>query len=69
LYAASAYEFYHQWQRDDGRHEDWAALTTAFVVSTITAFIAAKLLLDFKTHCYTAFAVYRVLPGAALLGG
>lgn len=68
MYAASAYEFYSQFKQSGG-HEDWAALATAFVVSTLTAFIAVKWLLGFiKTHRYTAFAIYRILFGLALLG-
>jgi len=49
-------------------HEDWGALGIAFVVSTLTAFVAVKWLLGFiRTHRYTAFAIYRIIAGAALL--
>jgi undecaprenyl-diphosphatase len=69
MYAASAYELYGQFRQSGGHEEDWAALTTAFVVSTITAFIVVKWLLGFiKTHRFTAFAIYRILFGLALLG-
>ena len=49
-------------------HEDWGALAIAFVVSTLTAFVAVKWLLGFiRTHRYTPFAIYRIIAGAALL--
>jgi undecaprenyl-diphosphatase len=49
-------------------HEDWTALGIAFAVSTITAFIAVKWLLGYiQSHRFTAFAIYRILFGAALL--
>lgn len=68
MYGASAYELYDQFKRDGGS-EDWLSLTTAFVVSTVTAFIAVKWLLGFiKTHKFTIFAIYRILFGAVLLG-
>lgn len=68
MYAASAYELYGQFKQGGG-HEDWSALALAFVASTITAFIAVKWLLGYiKSHRYTAFAIYRILFGLALLG-
>jgi undecaprenyl-diphosphatase len=43
-------------------------LAAAFVVSTITAFVAVKWLLRYiQSHRFTAFAVYRIVLGAALL--
>ncbi|MGK9230596.1 undecaprenyl-diphosphate phosphatase [Inquilinus limosus] len=68
MYAASAYELYGQ-LKEGGAHEDWGALGVAFVVSTVTAFIAVKWLLGYiQTHRFTAFAVYRIIFGALLLG-
>lgn len=68
MYAASAYQLYSQFKQGGG-YEDWGSLTTAFVVSTITAFIAVKWLLGYiKSHRYTAFAIYRILLGVGLLG-
>lgn len=67
MYAASAYQLYGAAKQVDG-HQDWGALAIAFVVSTITASIAVKRLLGYiKSHRYTAFAIYRILMGAALL--
>ena len=49
-------------------NEDWAALAVAFVASAVTAFVAVKWLLRYiQTHRFTAFAVYRIVLGAALL--
>jgi undecaprenyl-diphosphatase len=49
-------------------HEDWTALGVAFVVSTITAFIAVKWLLRYiQTHRFTPFAIYRIALGIGLL--
>jgi undecaprenyl-diphosphatase len=48
--------------------ENWGDLGIAFVVSTITAFIAVKWLLRYiQSHRFTAFAWYRIVLGAALL--
>lgn len=68
MYAASAYELLKQFS-SDAVPEDWTALSIAFVVSTITAFISVKWLLGFiRTHRFTAFAIYRILFGGLLLG-
>ena len=67
MFAASGYELLKQFQHGQ-THEDWAALALAFVVATITAFVAVKWLLRYiQTHRYTAFAIYRIVLGAALL--
>jgi undecaprenyl-diphosphatase len=68
MYAASAYQLYGQF-KEGAPHEDWGALGIAFVVSTITAFIAVKWLLGYiQTHRFTAFAIYRIVFGMLLLG-
>ena len=67
MYAASAYEIAKQFQTG-AAGEDWTALSIAFIASTITAFIAVKWLLHYiQSHRFTAFAVYRLALGAALL--
>jgi undecaprenyl-diphosphatase len=69
MYALSAYELYGQFKEGGASHEDWTGLGVAFVVSTITAFIAVKWLLGYiQGHKFTLFAVYRILLGGALLG-
>ena len=66
MYAASGYELL---KGADGAGEDWTVLAIAFVVSTITAFIAVKWLLHYiQGHRFTVFAVYRIVLGVALLG-
>jgi undecaprenyl-diphosphatase len=68
MYAASAYEIVSQLE-SGAQHEDWTALGIAFVVSTITAFVAVKWLLGYiQANKFTVFAIYRVIFGAALLG-
>ena len=43
-------------------------MAIAFVVSTVTAFIAVKWLMRYiQTHRFTAFAAYRIVLGVALL--
>jgi len=67
MFAASGYELLKA-TKDGGAHEDWSALAIAFVVSLVTAFVAVKWLLGYiRTHRFTAFAVYRILLGIALL--
>jgi undecaprenyl-diphosphatase len=66
MFAASGYELLKL--EGGGGHEDFAALTVAFVAATITAFIAVKWLLGYiRSHRFTAFAIYRIVLGAALL--
>jgi undecaprenyl-diphosphatase len=67
MFAASAYELMKA-NKAGAPHEDWSALAIAFVVSLVTAFVAVKWLLGYiRTHRFTAFAVYRVVLGIALL--
>jgi undecaprenyl-diphosphatase len=69
MFAASAKELYGAYKASGlGVHENWADLGLGFVVSTLTAFVAVKWLLKYiQTHKFTAFAIYRILLGAALL--
>jgi len=68
MFAATGYELISM-LRDGGLgDEDWTALGIAFVASAITAFVAVKWLLRYiETHRFTAFAVYRLALGIALL--
>lgn len=68
MFAATGYELVDVVHSGQAVHEDWTALAVAFVASAITAFIAVKWLLRYiQSHRFTAFAVYRVALGAALL--
>ncbi|WP_133501713.1 undecaprenyl-diphosphate phosphatase [Cognatilysobacter terrigena] len=68
MFAATGYELLHVIKDGGVAGEDWSALAIAFVVSTITAFVAVKWLLRYiQTHRFTAFAVYRIVLGIALL--
>ena len=67
MYAASGKLLWDALKEGGGGH-DWTGLIIAFIVSTITAFIAVKWLLRYiKTHRFTVFAVYRIALGALLL--
>jgi len=67
MFAATAYEFIDM-DTAEAAHEDWTALAVAFIASAITAFIAVKWLLHYiQSHRFTAFAIYRVVLGMALL--
>jgi undecaprenyl-diphosphatase len=67
VYAASGYELLKA-LKDGSGQEDWGALIVAFLVSTITAFVAVKWLLGYiQTHRFTAFAMYRFVLGIILL--
>jgi len=67
MFAASGYELLKQVKAGDV-HEDWGMLAIAFVVSTLTAFVAVKWLLGYiRNHRFTVFAIYRIILGAALL--
>ena len=68
MFAATAYDLLKVFKNGQAAHEDWSSLGIAFVVSMITAFIAVKWLLRYiQSHRFTAFAVYRVVLGVALL--
>ena len=68
MFAATAYELLELFGAGRAASEDWGQLAIAFTASAITAFIAVKWLLRYiQTHRFTAFSVYRVLLGAALL--
>ncbi len=68
MYAASAYEILGQFMDNGAQGENWTSLGIAFVVSTVTAFVAVKWLLGFiQTHKFTAFAIYRLIFGGVLL--
>lgn len=68
MYAASGYELLKQFTQGASQAEDWTGLAIAFVVSTVTAFVAVKWLLGYiQTHRFTTFAVYRIVFGGVLL--
>jgi undecaprenyl-diphosphatase len=68
MYAASAKVVLDLARHGGLAGENWTLLGIAFVVSTVTAFIAVKWLLRYiQTHRFTLFAVYRIIVGAALL--
>lgn len=67
MFAASGYELLKQLKHGEV-HENWGMLALAFIVATVTAFVAVKWLLRYiQTHRFTAFALYRIVLGAALL--
>ncbi len=67
MFAASGYELIKQ-VKDGTGSEDWTALAIAFVVSTVTAFVAVKWLLGYiRSNRFTVFAVYRIAFGGLLL--
>ena len=69
MYAASGKLLYDALKHGGGAAgENWQDLGIAFVISTITAFVAVKWLLRYiQTHRFTPFAIYRIVVGAALL--
>jgi undecaprenyl-diphosphatase len=68
MYAATGYELLKAIKADGTAHEDWTALAVGFVVSAVVAFVAVKWLLGYiRSHRFTAFAVYRIVLGIALL--
>ena len=68
MYAATGYELLKALKGGGGAQENWNALLVGFVVSLIVAFIAVKWLLGYiRSHRFTAFAIYRIVLGVALL--
>lgn len=68
MFAATAYEFLSLVKDGGLASENWSALGVAFIASMLTAFVAVKWLLRYiQSHRFTAFAVYRLILGIALL--
>ena len=68
MFAATAWELLSMLKDGGIAHEDWTALSVAFVASMVTAFVSVKWLLRYiQSHRFTAFAIYRLLFGIALL--
>ena len=68
MFAATGYELLSMYKQGALGGEDWSALVLACVASAITAFVAVKWLLHYiQSHRFTAFAVYRLVLGIALL--
>jgi undecaprenyl-diphosphatase len=68
MFAASGKLLLDVVKQGGGAREDWTALGIAFVVSTVTAFIAVKWLLRYiQTHRFIPFAIYRIVLGLGLL--
>jgi undecaprenyl-diphosphatase len=72
MYAASGYELLKTLKAaklENTPPENWTLLGIAFLVSMIVAFVSVKWLLTYiKSNRFTAFAVYRIIFGIALLG-
>jgi len=67
MYAASAYALLKQLKQPEGV-ESFGDVGLGFVVATLTAFVVVKWLIRYiQTHRFTAFAVYRIALGLALL--
>jgi undecaprenyl-diphosphatase len=67
MYAASGYALLKQLKHGGGT-ESFVDVGVGFVVSMVTAFIVVKWLMRYiQTHRFTAFAVYRIVLGVALL--
>lgn len=70
MYAASGYALLKRVTAHSTIGEDWSELAIAFLVSTVTAFVAVHWLLGYlRTHRFTPFAIYRIVLGIALLLG
>jgi undecaprenyl-diphosphatase len=68
MFAATGYELLDVLKHGQVAQENWSVFFIAFAASAITAFIAVKWLLRYiQNHRFTAFAIYRVVLGAALL--
>ncbi|WP_374382320.1 undecaprenyl-diphosphate phosphatase [Thermomonas sp.] len=68
MFAATGYELLSLARHGGIGAEDWASLGVAFVASAVTAFVSVKWLLRYiQSHRFTAFAIYRLLFGIALL--
>lgn len=68
MFAASGYAFLELAKDGKLASENWTDVGVAFLAAVVTGFIVVKWLLGYiKSHKFTAFAVYRLALGAALL--
>ncbi len=68
MFAASAYAFLELVRHGGIGNENWLDVGVAFAAAVVTGFAVVKWLLGYiKTHRFTAFAVYRIVLGVALL--
>jgi undecaprenyl-diphosphatase len=68
MFAASGYAFLELAKDGKLASENWTDVGVAFLAAVVTGFIVVKWLLGYiKSHKFTAFAVYRIALGAALL--
>jgi undecaprenyl-diphosphatase len=68
MFAASGMLLLGVLREGGAANEDWTALIVGFVVSLIVGFVAVKWLLGYiRSHRFTAFAIYRIVLGIALL--
>ncbi len=52
----------------DAPHENWPMVLLATLVAAVVSFIAVKWLLRYvQTHTFTAFGIYRIVAGLAIL--
>lgn len=66
MLAATIYDLYKSW--DLLRPEDFTLFAVGFVTAFITALVVVKLFISFVArHNFTAFAVYRIIFGTAVL--
>ncbi|PSD47706.1 undecaprenyl-diphosphate phosphatase [Stenotrophomonas maltophilia] len=68
MFAASAYTFLEMAKAGQLGSENWADVGVAFLAAAVTGFVVVKWLMGYiKSHRFTAFAIYRIALGAALL--
>jgi undecaprenyl-diphosphatase len=68
MFAASGYSFLELYKNGALGSEDWGDVAIAFAAAVVTGFVVVKWLLGYiKSHRFTAFAVYRIVLGVALL--
>lgn len=68
MFAASAYSLLELYLHGGLGRENWLDVSAAFVAAVITGVVVVKWLLGYiKGHTFTAFALYRIVLGVALL--
>ncbi|MBN6150666.1 undecaprenyl-diphosphate phosphatase [Xanthomonas sp. AmX2] len=68
MFAASGYAFLELYKEGAIGSENWTDVAVAFAAAVVTGFAVVRWLLGYiKSHRFTAFAVYRIVLGTALL--
>jgi undecaprenyl-diphosphatase len=68
MFAASAYEIYHEWKTPGPEHTPAAMVALGTIVSAVVAFLVVRWLIQWvRSHTFVGFGWYRIALGILML--